>query len=33
VEAFDLFQNELRELSAGKIKAEIIETTQIVVAL
>ena len=33
VEAFDLFQNELRELSAGKIKAEIIETTEIVVAL
>ena len=32
VEAFDLFQNELRELSAGKIKAEIIETTEIVVA-
>ena len=33
VEAFDLFQNELRELSAGKTKAEIIETTERVVAL
>ena len=33
VETFDLFQNELRELSAGKTKAELIETTERVVAL
>lgn len=33
VEACDLFQNELRELSAGKTKAEIIETTERIVAL
>lgn len=33
VEAFNLFQNELSELSAGKTKAEIIETTERVVAL
>ena len=33
VETFGPFQNELRELSAGKTKAEIIETTERVVAL
>jgi translation elongation factor EF-G len=33
VETFDRFQNELRELSAGKAQAEIIETTEKVVAL
>lgn len=33
VESFELFQNALRELSAGKIKAEIVETTETVVAL
>lgn len=33
VEAFGTFQNELRELSAGKTKAEIIETTERVISL
>ena len=33
VSSFDSFQNELRELSAGKLKAEIMETTETVVAL
>jgi uncharacterized YigZ family protein len=33
VESFDPFQNALRELSAGKITAEIVETTEAVVAL
>jgi uncharacterized YigZ family protein len=33
VESFDLFQNELSELSAGRIKAEIVETTETVIAL
>ena len=33
VHTFDIFQNELRELSAGKIRAEVIESTQKVVAL
>jgi uncharacterized YigZ family protein len=32
VESFDSFQNDLRELSAGKTKAEIIETTETVIA-
>lgn len=32
VESFDSFQYELRELSAGKSKAEIIETTEMVIA-
>lgn len=32
VESMDTFQNDLRELSAGKIKAEVIETTETVVA-
>ena len=31
--AFDAFQNELRELSAGKLKAEVIETRDVVVAI
>ncbi|MDD2921692.1 MAG: YigZ family protein [Anaerolineales bacterium] len=30
VDAFDAFQNEVRELSAGKIRAEIIETKEII---
>ena len=33
VESFDPFQNALRELSAGRIHAEIVETTETVVAL
>ena len=33
VVSFEAFQDELRELSAGKIKAEIMETTETVVAL
>ena len=33
VESFDRFQNTLRELSAGRIQSEIMETTQTVVAL
>ena len=33
VESFAAFQDELRELSAGKLKAEIIESTQKIVAL
>jgi uncharacterized YigZ family protein len=32
VESFERFQNELRELSAGKLKAEIIESTEKIVA-
>jgi uncharacterized YigZ family protein len=31
VDAFDAFQNELRELSAGKLKAEVIESRETVV--
>jgi len=30
---FDMFQSELRELSAGKLKAEVIETREVVVAV
>ena len=33
VVAFDGFQNELRELSAGKLKAEVIETKETIVAI
>ena len=33
VESFDGFQNELQELSAGKIQAELIETTETIVAI
>lgn len=33
VESFAAFQDELRELSAGKLKAEVIESTQKIVAL
>lgn len=33
VAAFDPFQNDLRELSSGRIKAEIIETTETITAL
>ena len=33
VESFNSFQNALRELSAGRIQAEIVETTETVVAL
>ena len=33
VRTFDIFQNELRDLSAGKIRAEVIESTEKVVAL
>jgi putative IMPACT (imprinted ancient) family translation regulator len=32
VDSFEAFQNELREISAGKIQAEIIESTEKVVA-
>lgn len=32
LDVFRLFQNELQELSAGKIRAEIIETTKMVIA-
>ena len=33
VDAFDAFQNELRELSAGKLKAEVIESKETIVAV
>lgn len=33
VESFDEFQNELRELSAGKLSAEVIESTEKIVAV
>lgn len=33
VESFDKFQNELRELSSGKVAAEIIESTEHIVAI
>lgn len=33
VEFFDAFQNDLRELSAGKLKAEVMETKETIVAL
>jgi len=33
VDSFDAFQNELRELSSGKIQAEIIETKEMVLPL
>jgi putative IMPACT (imprinted ancient) family translation regulator len=33
VESFDLFQNELRELTAGKLKAEVIESSEKIVAV
>lgn len=33
VESFDLFQNELREISAGRMKAEIIESTEKIMAV
>ena len=33
VESFEAFQNELRERSAGKTRAEIIETTETIVAI
>lgn len=33
VDAFDAFQNEMRELSAGKIQAEVIETKEMIVSL
>ena len=33
VETFDGFQKELQELSAGKLKAEVIETTDKVVKI
>jgi putative IMPACT (imprinted ancient) family translation regulator len=32
VETFDAFQNDLREISAGKLQAEIIESREKVVA-
>jgi len=31
IDAFDAFQNELREMSAGKLKAEVIESTETIV--
>jgi hypothetical protein len=33
IESFDSFQNELREISAGKIQAEVIESKEKVVAV
>ena len=33
IESFDAFQNDLRELSAGKIQAEVIETKETIVAV
>ena len=33
VTSFDVFQNELRDLSAGKLKAEVIETREVVVSI
>jgi uncharacterized YigZ family protein len=33
VDSFDAFQNDLRELSAGKLRAEVIETKEMVVAI
>jgi len=33
VESFETFQNELREISAGKLQAEIIESTEKVVSV
>jgi uncharacterized YigZ family protein len=33
VDVFDAFQNELRELSAGKLKAEVIESQETIVAI
>jgi putative IMPACT (imprinted ancient) family translation regulator len=33
VDSFDAFQNELRELSAGRLTAEIIESTEKIVSL
>ena len=33
VDSFDAFQNDLRELSAGKLKAEIVETSDMVVPI
>ena len=33
IESFESFQDELRELSAGKIKAEVIESAEKVVAI
>ena len=32
IDSFDAFQNELREISAGKLKAEVIETREVVLA-
>ena len=31
IDSFDAFQNELRELSGGKLKAEVIESTETIV--
>jgi hypothetical protein len=33
VESFDGFQSELQELSAGKLKAEVIETKETIVKI
>jgi uncharacterized YigZ family protein len=33
IDSFDRFENELRELSAGKLKAEVIETKETIVAV
>jgi putative IMPACT (imprinted ancient) family translation regulator len=33
VDSFDAFQNDLRELSAGKLQAEVIETKEMIVAI
>ncbi|MGE5776732.1 MAG: DUF1949 domain-containing protein, partial [Chloroflexota bacterium] len=33
VEGFEIFQSELRELSAGKLKAEVVESRETIVAV
>jgi putative IMPACT (imprinted ancient) family translation regulator len=33
VDSFDAFQNDLREMSAGKLKAEVIESKETIVPL
>ncbi len=33
VDSFDAFQNDLRELTAGKSQAEIVETKEVIVAV
>jgi hypothetical protein len=33
IDSFDAFQNDLREMSAGKLKAEVIESKETIVPL